>query len=298
MKAGYLNLKDAIILFIILFQTSLWNEPAYSQNEKPLRIISLAPHITEIIYCIDAESLLVGRTDFCLYPAAAREVESVGGYLNIDFEKITTLHPDIVLQFPNDENRRKLESLGFTVVDVPNETIAEILNGIRLTGKIVGKVPRAASIVAQIQDTLRQVADRMTNQAEPVSAILVVGRDRGAISNITLAGVNTYLNELWRMCGGDNAFPGVAIKYFSVNEEDLLKKDVEVILEFHPGWQLDPADERIEKNVWDFLRPMQAVVSNQIYIFNDRFFVVPGPRITKIALAFEKVIHNFRSVDQ
>ena len=104
-----MNLKNIIILFIILILAHFWNEPGYSQNEKPHRIISLAPHITEIIYRMDAESLLVGRTDFCLYPEAARTVESVGGYLNIDFEKITRLQPDIVLQFPNDENRRKLD---------------------------------------------------------------------------------------------------------------------------------------------------------------------------------------------
>ena len=168
----------------------------------------MAPHITEIIYKIKADKLLIGRTDFCLYPEAAQSIESIGGYLNIDFEKIVSLQPDLIFQFPNNENRRKLESLGFTVVDVPNETLGEITASINLIGKLLHQEKEASRILQNITDTLQMVSDNLTIKMDSVSAILVVGRDRGSLSNIYLAGKNSYLSELWQICGGTNVFSG------------------------------------------------------------------------------------------
>ena len=139
--------------------------------------------------------------DFCLYPEAAQSIESIGGYLNIDFEKIVRLQPDLIIQFPNDENRRKLEGLGFTVVDAPNETLGEIKASINLIGKLLDKAKEASQVLQNIADTLQMVSDHPKMKMDSISAILVVGRDRGSLSNIYLAGQNTYLSELWQYAG-------------------------------------------------------------------------------------------------
>jgi len=263
-------------------------------NENSQRIISLSPHITETIYKIGAGSFLIGRTDFCTYPAAASAVESVGGYLNIDYEKIVQLEPDLIFQFPNPENRRKLESLGFKVVEIPNETIAEILDGIMRVGSALEKLPQAQRLCVHIQDTLQLVANLGTPGNDSVFAILVVGRQQGSLANIYLAGGDTYLSEIWQICGGINTFQELDMRYFSVNEEDLLKRKVEAILEFHPGWSQKIEDVIKQKKNWDLLSQIEAVKNDKIFIFTERYFVIPGPRITQVAIRFSEIIRTYR----
>ena len=266
----------------------------FTQEVNPKRVISLAPHITEIIFKIRADSFLIGRTDFCFYPEAAQSIESVGGYLNIDFEKIVNLKPDLIFQFPNDENKRKLESLGFVVVEAPNETLDEIKTSITVIGKLLDKEREASRVLQNISDTLRLVSEIPEATIDLISALLVVGRDRGTLSNIYLAGGNTYLSELWEICGGINAFSDVNRRYFPVNEEDVLTRKLQMILEFHPGWNLDSLGIQSEKQAWQLLRPIEAVTNNQIFLFNQRYFVVPGPRLTQIAIQFKRLINQYR----
>ena len=63
----------------------------------PQRVVSLSPAVTEIIYALGADSLLVGRTDFCEYPAEALQIPTVGGISNLNIEKILSLNPDLVI---------------------------------------------------------------------------------------------------------------------------------------------------------------------------------------------------------
>ena len=280
-----------IVLIILLFSYF----PGFGEIHENLRVISLAPHITEIIYKLDADSCLIGRTDFCSYPSEANQVESVGGYLNIDFEKVVRLEPDLIMQFPNPENRRKLEGLGFKVLAITNETIDEILNGIKEIGEALQKIPEAQKLCDNIRDTLNMASKIARKPSIPVPAILVVGRDRGVLGNIYLAGSNTYLSELWELCGGTNVFNDINMRYFSVNEEDLLKRDIKVILEFHPGWSSGEKSMRTEKKAWSLLNHLTAVERDNIYIYTDRFYVIPGPRITQVAISFMEIIQNYNS---
>jgi len=284
--------RNKLLLGVLIFLLLCYGSTFGARSSK-LRVISLSPHITEIIFKLGAGSHLIGRTDFCAYPPAAGQVESVGGYLNINFEKIVRLEPDLIMQFPNPENRRKLEDLDFEVLDITNETIDEILNGIKEIGRALQKVPEAQNLCENIRDTLNIASKMNRRQIFPLPAILVVGRDRGALGNIYLAGSRTYLSELWELCGGINVFNDIDMRYFSVNEEDLLKRDIWVILEFHPGWSSREKIINMEKKSWSLLNQLKAVESGDIYIYTDRFYVIPGPRITQVAISFMKVIQNY-----
>jgi iron complex transport system substrate-binding protein len=279
---------------LLLFMLFLLIPSSEAQSiKKPLRVVSLSPHITETIFKLKADHLLVGRTNFCNYPSAASKIESVGGYLNIDYEKIVVLKPDLIFQFPNEDNRRKLETLGFQVISVPNETISEILAGIKLIGKGLDEEEQAERLINHIQDTLKLVTGSGENQNRLVSALLVVGRQPGSLAHLYLAGAKTYISELWSLCGGANVFSDINHRYFSVNAEDILTRNIDVILEFQPDWNLDPQRMQAEKKVWAHFSSIAAVKKSKIYIFSQQFFVIPGPRITQIAIEFSKIIKLF-----
>jgi cobalamin transport system substrate-binding protein len=278
------HLRIALIITLCLAILS----QAQAQESRQ-RIISLAPNITEIIFKLGAQSQLIGRTEFCLYPEAAQKIPSVGGYLNPDYEKIVNLQPDVIFIFPNPDMERKLQDFGFRVVSIPDETIEEVLSGIRTVGKALGIEQRASNIVQGIQDTLDLVS--RTDTSKQSSALLVVGREEGSLKGLYGAGRNTYLGELWKLCGGRNIFDDIFIKYFNVSKEDLVSRNPECILEF----RIIPPDEidskmRSLKSDWNELAVLDAVAKDRIYVFSDRYFLIPGPRISKIALSFSQVL--------
>src|SRR5262249_32837290 len=90
------GLRASIPILPLLFSVSMAiaAEPTPS---IPRRIISMAPNLTEIVYDIGAQDLLVGVTDFCKFPPAARSKEKVGGWIDPNYEKIISLKPDLVL---------------------------------------------------------------------------------------------------------------------------------------------------------------------------------------------------------
>jgi len=267
-------------------------------SDAPRRIVSLAPHITEIIFKLGAGDHLVGRTDFCTYPPEAKKIPSVGGYLNTDYEAIVRLHPDLILQFPNPESRAKLEALGFRVEEIPNETVPDILNGITTVGRLLHCEERAQAVQTGIEDTLKAMQKQPLPAAGRVSAILVVGRQPGSLQGLYLAGRETYLSQIWEMCGGVNAFADVSSRYFPVGKEDLLKRPVDAILEFHSGWELTPSRRKSERRVWSVFSALSAVQKGQIYLFSQSYFVIPGPRISRIAVSFSGIIREIRRGEQ
>ncbi len=260
--------------------------------EYPQRIISLAPNLTEIIFGIGVGDRLVGRTDFCKFPAAAEKVASIGGYLNTDYEKVVRLHPDLIMMLPNHEMKAKFESLGVRVAEIPDETIGEILSSITTVGKLLGEEENARLLRRGIEDTLQMISKESQSLPDTPRAVFVVGREAGSLTGLYLAGKNTYLSQLWERCGGRNAFDDVSTRYFSVNEEDMLKRQIDFILEFHPGWDLTPQRIDAERRVWQVFGNIRAVKNSNIFLFSDLYFVTPGPRISRIAMKFWEIIKN------
>ena len=107
-----------IIFSIINFSGCETNNKNTAIDNKPERIVSVAPSITELIYALGKGNTLVGRTDYCNYPKEAETVPSVGELINPNIEKMVELNPDLVIATANlsDEIIKKLEELGIRVV--------------------------------------------------------------------------------------------------------------------------------------------------------------------------------------
>lgn len=269
------------ILILLLAQAC-----CLAAQNPPQRLISLAPNITEMIFKIGAGELLVGRTDYCIYPEAAQQIPSVGGYLNPNYEQIVSLRPDIIFMLPNLEMERKLQRLGLKTFTLPDETVEEIFLGFRALGRVLNRVEAAETAIAGIQDTLRRVQEQSAGRDSLASVLLLVGREAGSLKGLFSAGQNTYLSEILELCGGRNVFGDVGARYFDISKEDLVRRDPDAIIEFR---MIDPAraEEEIArlKAEWEVLPTLKAVQRGKIFIFYERAFLIPGPRIGQLAMA-------------
>jgi iron complex transport system substrate-binding protein len=285
---------QGLFFFLLWFaRDTISGEKINEVSNQPVnRIISLAPHITEIIYKLGAQNRLVGRTEFCNYPPDTKFIPSVGGYLNIDYEKLVTLKPDLILQFPNRENQKRLEILGFRVENITNETIDEILEGILIIGRLLGVPGRAEILYNNIYDTLQMVHDISIEISGGRRALMLVGRTPGTLDKLYAVGRNSYLSQIWERVGGENTFSDISHRYFALNKEDLIVQSIDYILEFRPerDWSLHRIQK--EKELWNFFSNLKAVRTSEIYIFTDPMYLIPGPRITKIAITFKNLLRK------
>ncbi len=192
---------------------------------EPQRVVSLSPAVTEIIYALGAQDILVGRTDFCEYPPEAQDIPSIGGISNLNIEKILSLDPDLVISgsMVGKKVTDQMDQMGVPMVCVIEKPRFEALyDNIAAIGKLVGKEAAADSLNAVLKDRASQLP---TNHYPLPTVYYVVGF--GAGGNFT-AGGNTFINDIIRMAGGRNIAED--IDGWSYSLEALVKEDPDYII--------------------------------------------------------------------
>ena len=198
---------------------------------SPTRIVSTSPAVTEIIFALGAEDLLVGRTDFCVYPQEAESIESIGGISNLNVEKIVSLQPDLVISgsmIPR-KGSLQLEKMGVPIVCViEKQNFEGLYENISKIGQLVGREQAADSLNRQIKAQAIQVATEMNGKSkdiEPKSVYYVVGF--GPSGNFT-AGGNSFISDIISMAGGRNV--AADITGWSYSLEALMQADPDYIM--------------------------------------------------------------------
>ena len=242
---------NSFILILILFFCSCGNtgNQAIKQSESdtvtddygrtvavpthPQRVVSLSPAVTEIMFALGAQEILVGRTDFCTYPPEAEAIPSIGGISNLNIESILALNPDLVISgsMVGKKVTDQMDAMGVPMVCVIEKPKFEALyDNIATIGELVGKERKANKLIEnlKIEINLLKHFDSVKSQ-DPHSTIptcyYVVGF--GAGGNFT-AGGNTFINDIIRMAGGRNIAEG--IEGWSYSLEALMKEDPDFII--------------------------------------------------------------------
>lgn len=280
-----------LILFIltIIFFSCTERQNQSLQNE--IRIISLAPNITETIYALNVESKLVAVTDFCKFPPDVQSKEKIGGLLNPNIEKIVALKPTHLFGLPaHSRLNQELQKFGFDIIKIPNETINDLRKGIKLISDTLGVSAIGDQLLTSINDSLQVLRIDNKNQKK-IKAMLIIGREKGSINNITVAGPNTYIDEIWNLVGGENIFHDLAAKYSAVNLEEIVKRDPKIIIEFDVSLP-NGVHKRDTGEEWQPLKEIGAVSDSNHFVIGGNYALIPGPRITKLAKDFKQIINT------
>lgn len=197
---------------------------------QPQKVVSLSPAVTEIMFALGAGDLLVGRTDFCVYPDAAGDIPSIGGISNLNVERILSMQPDLIISgsMVGKKFTDQFDQMGTPMVCVIEKPKFEALyDNIKAIGRLVGKEKEADSLIENLKlrmESLLAHGDNSQNFQLP-SVYYVVGFGTGG--NFT-AGGNTFINDIIRMAGGRNIAEG--IDGWSYSLEALMKEDPDFII--------------------------------------------------------------------
>ena len=254
-------------------------------NGPPKRIVSLAPSLTEIIYTLGAQEVLVGVTTFCDYPPEAVKKHKVGGMVNPSLEGIVTLRPDLVLattEGNRDETIHQLAALGIPTYVVSPKSFTGVLESITRIGLLAGREETARRVVANLSARRDRVAEATRDQPRPSVLYLVWAEP------VIVPGRDTLITDLIRMAGGASISGEERVPWPRLSLEQVVAKAPEVIITAtHNVVHVDDALRRWREQ--KILLP--AFKAGRVYSIDGDLVHRPGPRIVDGLESLARVIH-------
>jgi len=241
--------------------------------DRPTRIVSLAPNITETLFALGCDDEIVGVTVHCNYPEAALSKECVGDLIHPSLEKIVSLEPDLVI-CTADGNRKEtavlLEKMGVPVYVVNPRTLREIIDMILHIGIMTGKEHEAVDLAESLGKRIERVAQRAGPLPKP--RVFFQFGTEGLIT----AGRGTFINELISCAGGVNIAGDASIRYPRFSIEEIVDQGPDFIFVTSMKNNESPARAKASWQRWHII---PAVRYNKIYLIDSDYLTRPSPRI-------------------
>lgn len=262
--------------------------------DPPKRLVSTAPSITEILFALGLGDRVVGVSEYCRYPDAARRKPRIGSYLAPNPEVILSMRPDVV--FVEEVNARALATLpaaGFRKVELRHRSIEDIYKSIGIIATAAGEPAAGVKLRRHLQEELARIQTR-TGKLPKRRVLFLVGRNPGTLQGMIAVGGGTYIDELIRIAGGVNAVGDAGPAYPNVSLETVLGRNPEVIIDrgdMAEERKQSPAHEASVRALWKSLGSVDAVKHGRVYPVSDDYWVVPGPRMVDAARALAGFIH-------
>lgn len=276
------------------------NEPAFPVDvtdqagrvvtieKMPETIVSLSPGHTEIVFALGLEDRLVGVTEYCDYPEAAKDKPKVGGYSTVDIEKVVEIQPDLILatNIHKKEVIPELERLGLTVLNLYPKTLDGVLEAITLVGKCTGREEKASQLVTEMRNWIKVITDKTRNltQAERPRVFYIIWHDP-----LKTVGSDNRIHELIVLAGGINIAQDLSGISTTISLEAVIEANPEVIiagLGMGTGVDLPLQFALTEPR----LKDVDARINDRVYGINNDLVGRPGPRIVDALKQLAKMI--------
>ncbi len=240
--------------------------------QKPAqRVVSLAPHVTEMLFAAGGGERVVGVVKFSDYPEAAKRIPQVGDNRQIDMERVIALKPDLLVVWLHGSATRQLEQLsklGIPLFYSEPRQLDGIADNLIRIGQLLGTDKQAQQAAADLRKQLASLAAQYTNRP-PVRMFYQVW-DKPLY---TLNGEH-ILSDSIRLCGGKNIFAEMAITAPNVGIEAVLQEDPEAIIS---GDQRNQTGGGV--NLWKPYTTMTAVRRGNLFSINADLLNRASPRL-------------------
>ena len=252
--------------------------------KPPVRVVSLAPSMTEILYSLGLDEEIVGVSDFCDYPPQARAKPKIG-YSNPNLESIVALRPDLVLApstFLRADTLAKLEQLKIPTFILEAKAIEEIPSHVQTIGRMMDRAQAGDRVATEMR---RQIAAiRATVQELPRLRVLYVLNSQPLIT----VGPGSFIHQMIELAGGVNVAGRAQTPYPRLSLEEVLKEDPELLI-----FPIGSAESipQSEQQQWQRWATLSAVKHRRFHQIAADLLNRPGPRIAQGLEALARIIH-------
>lgn len=238
----------------------------------PQRIVSLGPINTENVYLLGVGDRLVGTTDYCVRPQAAKSTEKIGSVMQVSVEKIIGLRPDLVLAtgLTRTSQVELLRKVGLKVVrfDQPS-SFSSSCEQFEQLGKLLGLEQHAQTITGNLKKQVKDIASRIETLDLPRQKVIM---QIGA-NPLYVSGRDSFTNDFIELLLAENAIgdtPSGRVGY-----ERVIAANPDVILIGIMGSESGVAAGEYKK--WNRIKVISAVKNSRIHVVDPNLVCSPSP---------------------
>jgi iron complex transport system substrate-binding protein len=274
------------------YSTPLWFKDEVGREVAfpfpPKRIVSLAPNITEILFSLGLDEEIVGVSIHCNFPEKAKSKVRVGSYISLDFEKVTSLKPDLIIATGVGNTRDmvdRLGKLGFQTYVIYPKNFDDILKSIAHIGQVVDREKEARMIIEGMRKRSQRVIELTKGLPRP-KVFIQIGD-----APVVTVGKGSFADDLIRLAGGENIAKKEKEVYPRFGMEEILKRSPEVIVisSMNPK-----GDYQKILQEWTRWKTIPAVRNGRIHLIDSDLLDRPSPRIIDGLEELAKVLHPER----
>lgn len=263
--------------------------PTDNPRREKLRIVSLAPSVTEILFMLGMGDSVVGVTDRCDYPPEAKRIERVGGFGKPNIEKLLALSPDLVVAAGSERSDliEVLRTSGIRVLDVRIRNFEELFDAMREIARAVNRFQKGEDLVEGMRAELEIIAaEHAATPREQLPRVFVEIWD----APLTTAGAASFLDDVIARAGGVNVAHEIPQPHPRINAEKVIEWDPQVIVIAHMNRHGTTALQLSQRIGW---ANVSAVRSEKI--INDippDLLLRPGPRLIEGVKTLASRLHQ------
>jgi cobalamin transport system substrate-binding protein len=255
---------------------------------SPKRIISLAPNVTEILFSLGLDQEIVGVSVHCNFPEKAKTRTRVGSYISLDFEKIVSLKPDLIIGTGAGNTKDmvdRLEKLGFPAYIIFPRNFDGILTSVRHLGQVVAKEKESLAIIRNMESRRQRIIDFTRDLSRP-RVFMQIGE-----FPIVTVGKGSFADDLISLAGGENVAAEEVKMYPRWGMEEVLKRSPEVILisSMNPKGNYEKVVQE-----WSRWKMIPAVQHGRIHLIDSDLIDRPSPRIVEGLEEMARLFHPER----
>jgi vitamin B12 transport system substrate-binding protein len=222
-----------------------------------LRVVSLAPSLSEIVVELDSADLLVGVLDAGERPVEIASVPSVGRYGQLDMEQLLSLKPDLLLLWPGSvgpAQRDQLKRLGIPTFVAEPHSFEQLTTQIEAIAAQLGRAERGLKRASELRQQLAELRQRYRRDV-PLRVFYQVWD-----KPLYTVGGGQIISDALEVCGARNVFADLSLPAPQVSIEAVLQRDPEVIL----------AGDQVQLNAWKAWPQVAAVKQQQLLLVTDK----------------------------
>lgn len=262
-----------LFIWWLLLQ-SAWVSAA---DQVPHRIISLTPHITEMLFAIGAGSQVVGVDSASDYPSEVSRLPKVANYQSLNLESLLQLKPDLIIGWDSTQSRLKpqLEQFHIPFILLQSQHLSDLPKELRQLGTLTGHDTQAAALAQQLEQQFQHYTALAAQRQTKITVFYQLWN-----SPLMTVAQGSYIQEILNLCGAVNPFANSPVPYPQVSTEAVIATNPEIIFATKHGQHLE------EWLKWPSLR---AVKQHRLYLLNADWLHRLSPRII---LGIDQVCHD------
>ena len=228
-----------------------------TQAMAATRVVSLAPSLSEIVVELGATDLLVGRLEAGETLPELVNVASVGGYGQLDMERLLSLRPDLILLWPGSvgvAQRDQLKRLNIPTFTAEPKNLTQLIDQVEGVATALNRAERGRELAARLRARLEQLRQQYARE-QPLRVFYQVW-DRPLYT----VGGGQIISDALALCGARNVFADVSLPAPQVSVESVLQRNPDVII----------AGTQAQLDAWKAWPQLEAVKQGRLLLLADK----------------------------